>query len=322
MTTASAPPDWSTQPAELACPLCHYNLRGLTDPRCPECGFAFTWAELLDERRDRHPWLFEHAPRGRRLRAFRSTYWRSALPRRFWRDVTPANPVRRWRLVGYWVATAVLLLGVIVGPLAVQAGRVAVLIRNERALLRPVPGQPGLYARPGRFGTATAAQVDTVYPPVLSRRFALTVADLYLQQTGGAFVAVAVVTAAWPWLTVAALMVFQTSMRRAKTDVGHVVRTAVYGCDVSLLVTVAAVGLYAAADAGPVGRVRGSQVVDLAATLAVPTALLCAAVATYRVSVAYRRYLRFHLPLATVLASQVIAFLFVLAVAVTVAEWG
>ena len=31
---------------DLPCPQCQYNLRGLTLPRCPECGFTFNWSDL------------------------------------------------------------------------------------------------------------------------------------------------------------------------------------------------------------------------------------------------------------------------------------
>lgn len=31
---------------DLACPKCAYNLRGLTKPRCPECGFHFEWSDV------------------------------------------------------------------------------------------------------------------------------------------------------------------------------------------------------------------------------------------------------------------------------------
>ena len=36
------------------CPLCGYDLRGLVDPRCPECGYRFVWADLTDSTRRRH----------------------------------------------------------------------------------------------------------------------------------------------------------------------------------------------------------------------------------------------------------------------------
>src|SRR5207249_584070 len=50
-------PDWPTYESDLFCPLCGYNLRGLEQPRCPECGYAFAWRQLLVETRNRHPYL-------------------------------------------------------------------------------------------------------------------------------------------------------------------------------------------------------------------------------------------------------------------------
>lgn len=35
---------------DLPCPECEYNLRGLTMPRCPECGHRFAWTDLPDMR--------------------------------------------------------------------------------------------------------------------------------------------------------------------------------------------------------------------------------------------------------------------------------
>jgi hypothetical protein len=55
-------PDWDTIPHEVHCPLCEYNLRGIRDPRCPECGYRFEWPDMLSPRRADHPYLFEHHP--------------------------------------------------------------------------------------------------------------------------------------------------------------------------------------------------------------------------------------------------------------------
>lgn len=41
---------------DLPCPRCRYNLRGLTEPRCPECGFSFSFAEA------RTGWLRDNVP--------------------------------------------------------------------------------------------------------------------------------------------------------------------------------------------------------------------------------------------------------------------
>src|SRR5205823_11722928 len=43
--------------------------------------------------------------------------------------------------------------------------------------------------------------------------------------------------AAWPWLTFAALMVFQASMRKAKVQRGHVLRCVIYAADLSVWYT-------------------------------------------------------------------------------------
>ena len=58
----AAGPDWDHQTEDIFCPLCEYNLRGLIEPRCLECGYRFEWPDLLDPRRRLHPYLFEHHP--------------------------------------------------------------------------------------------------------------------------------------------------------------------------------------------------------------------------------------------------------------------
>ncbi len=40
------PDDW-VMPTDVECPSCHYNLRMLRTPRCPECGSVFRWQTLL-----------------------------------------------------------------------------------------------------------------------------------------------------------------------------------------------------------------------------------------------------------------------------------
>jgi tRNA(Ile2) C34 agmatinyltransferase TiaS len=55
-TGPAAPPQMIDTPqvrGELDCPLCGYSLRGLSgaaEPRCPECGYAFTWQALRGAR--------------------------------------------------------------------------------------------------------------------------------------------------------------------------------------------------------------------------------------------------------------------------------
>src|SRR3954470_18282871 len=98
------PPAFVAPPPEeqLHCPICDYDLRGLPEPRCPECGFRFTWEELRDPRRHAHRYLFEHHPE-RNVSSFFQTLLRGLRPGRFWRELHPAQPSAPVRLIIYWL---------------------------------------------------------------------------------------------------------------------------------------------------------------------------------------------------------------------------
>jgi hypothetical protein len=110
--TTTGPPDWSQQVEEITCPLCGYNLRGLTEPRCPECGHQFDWPTLLDPTQRTHPYLFENHPY-HNVRSFIKTTLGTMRPARFWRSLHPAQPSRPWRLLVYW------LVGLVVSAIPV-----------------------------------------------------------------------------------------------------------------------------------------------------------------------------------------------------------
>lgn len=81
-------PDWARVDFELECSRCGYNLRLLTQPRCPECGFQFDWREVLDATLARSDFLFEHHWRQRPIRSYVVTVWRAMRPGRFWQRVS------------------------------------------------------------------------------------------------------------------------------------------------------------------------------------------------------------------------------------------
>ena len=312
MTTLASPfdqpPADAAVAADLACPLCGYNLRGLTKPRCPECGFAFTWRELLDEQADRHRYLFEHH---RTRRSFVATWVRTGLPSRFWREVSPANPVHVGRLLLYWLAGFLPLLalgGAVVVPDAVHTNRD---LRGSRAMYRPVPGQPGLYAV-SRYGPAyTAAELEALLPPPLSVAFVRRVFAFHPWQRDAAWFAPAAMAVLWPAASAAALLLFQASLRKAKVRAVHVLRVAVYGCDFGLLLTavIATAAPFGKSVPTPFGLPSGSGVDYQVAGALLVAAATCAAVATVRMTFAYAQYLRFDRPLMTVLSAQAIVFL-------------
>ncbi|HOM49955.1 MAG TPA: hypothetical protein PLE87_01720 [Phycisphaerae bacterium] len=106
ISAASGPPDWASVTDEIRCPLCEYNLRGLIEPRCPECGYPFSWSEVLDAARHHHPYLFEHHGRTP-FRSFWRTVWGGRRPRVFWTDLYPAQKIHPRLLLLYWLITLV-----------------------------------------------------------------------------------------------------------------------------------------------------------------------------------------------------------------------
>ena len=109
MSQALQGPDWSTIVGrEVCCPLCDYNLRGLSEPRCPECGYRFDWEPLIHPP-PAHAYLFEHHPE-QNVRSFFRTWFAGLRPARFWREVQPIDVPRVGRLIVYWIAAMSLIL--------------------------------------------------------------------------------------------------------------------------------------------------------------------------------------------------------------------
>jgi hypothetical protein len=304
-------PDWDAVSEDIRCPLCRYDLRGLAEPRCPECGYRFRWPELLDPNLRVHPYLFEHHPE-RNAWSFVRTMLGGLLPRRFWRAMQPAQRIHTRRLVVYWLIAAA--LGFV--AVATEAGRsfYSAARENERertrsvrAVNRQLRQPPGMYEDRELFrwevDEAGGAQgwVDAHQPPWFSPRF---VGSWYRRFPLRQSFSAPVLYAAWPWLTLATLMIFAASMRRAKVRPLQVTRCALYCCDAGVwLVPLTAYALAVSIDAigaMPYSELLGQRGQSL---LAAP---VFAALTTYRLTAAYALYLRFHWPLATVVASQLV----------------
>lgn len=224
---APTPPD---EPA-LHCPICDYNLHGLPEPRCPECGFAFQWDELLVEA-GTVPYFFETS-RAHHGRAFVRTLVRSVLPPRFWRAVRPTLRPNPRRIVLYFViATALGLLASIVisgAPLIEYAQwnlqRRQFLLTNY---LHPRDVEDAAFAaqiaRP--FG-GVQQYVDWAYPSLSSLSFWPRALNTV---RGGAFLPAIII--GWPVLTFLALMIFRVSLLHANVSPAHVLRCTVYSGDI------------------------------------------------------------------------------------------
>ena len=304
-------PDWAAVTEDVRCPLCGYELRGLIEPRCPECGYRFRWPELLDPNLRVHRYLFEHH-RERNAWSFARTMLGGLLPRRFWRAMQPAQRIHPRRLVVYWLIAAA--LGFV--AVATEAGRsfYAAAKANEleraRAVVavnRQLKSPPGPYEHRELFrwevqeAGGTQAWVDAHQPPSFTSRFVgLWYRTFPLRQSLSA----PLLYAAWPWLTLTTLMIFAASMRRAKVRPLQVMRCALYCCDAAVwLVPLTAWVLSAYID--KIGEMPYSELLGARgqSLLAAP---VFAALTAYRLTAAYALYLRFHWPVATVVASQLI----------------
>ena len=87
-----------TADEDIPCPLCGYNLRGLTEARCPECGARYEWWELR-EARDTAP-IYEY--RGT-VGSLLGTLFKTLSPSFFWRTLKPTMLPQVNRLIEYAV---------------------------------------------------------------------------------------------------------------------------------------------------------------------------------------------------------------------------
>jgi hypothetical protein len=288
----SATPDWEHEQREIVCPLCAYNLRGLVEPRCPECGYRFTWDELLDPTRALHPYLYEHHPE-RGIRSF----WRTAVaglwPPSFWRTLSPTQPSKPRRLARYALNVVLLLALLPALVMLIRYGLDAVpfdtrFARNGWPTYWGVFGSFSYYQWRGGLPLTVAALIDLALRPTEN-----------LPGFIASFAAAAVV---WAVATYAGLMIFQQSMGKAAVRGGHVARCIVYAADFAMWPSVVLSAVLLAQWA-----LRLENRLYLCGTLMGGSlALLFFPVAILRLITAYRRYLRFDHPVATVLAVQVI----------------
>jgi hypothetical protein len=119
---------------------------------------------------------------------------------------------------------------------------------------------------------------------------------------------------AWPWLFMLALLIFQFSMRRARIRQVHVLRCVLYSFDLVLwaIVLVVASGILALGYGDNSGAGWGPTNAPVMAIRIARDAVVI--LGTLRLTIAYRDYLRFDHPRATVLSALLITVLLVVAI--------
>ncbi len=293
-----AAPDWETIQDSVECPLCRYNLRGLSEARCPECGYEFEWAEILDVTRRKHRYLFEHHPE-RNIWSFSKTLVGGLLPWRFWKALHPAQPADEARLFGYrWVVKGFASLPMVIGG-------VWLLMMSMNWQVNDWPREK-LDNVIDIFAGSRATIASEFIGPLLHIRlyiFAVLVTLLLL---------------ALPEMSACALLIYRSSMRQAKIERHHVNRCVTYSYDAVVWPISFMVMLGALAVIWPVTRLDWQiEVLCWSLLLLLPVVW---AVMSVRLACAYRYYLRMKHAVAAVLAGQIIVALLVMVVMVVIKE--
>jgi hypothetical protein len=277
--------------SDLACPFCTYNLRGLVEPRCPECGYAFAWTDLFQDRLV-HPFLFEHHLR-RNIWSFLKTLVAGLRPIRFWSTLRPSQRPNTVRLLLYWAFAMTLSFATIGASVAfVGLGRRLDDLEAERALLRrfnrPMP--PASPAdRAADLRKVVRARLDGIAVP----------AAFYLLWAGASY---------------ASLMLFCLTREQVRKQTLHILRAVVYASDcVVWTAPVAALlsFLRARADAG--SRFARPLNDPAIATAAGVGCFACICWFIVRLMIAYRVYLQVHTAVGTVLLAQLTTLMLLLA---------
>lgn len=291
---------------DLHCPLCEYNLRGLTEPRCPECGATFSWDELRDPSRRLHPYLFEHHPE-RPVTAFWDTLVGSLRPRRFWRMLFPTQPSRPKRLIKYWLICVVLGLLAPLVQLGVEANWLQVDHQSERTNLARRASK-GWTPPPGM----TLQQVqDFWYPLFPSPSFVMEILG-FSRRAGWGYAAKQtwwigcyfqlMLLVAWPAVAVGVMMLLRATMRRAQVRRVHLARVAIYSGDLAVwsgLISLPLVILFALT--APTGGPMSDW-----SMLVLWLPVIAFFIMTDRLALAIANYLRVRHAFGTALAVQVI----------------
>ena len=323
MTIAAQPdsaPDWSKVTETIRCPLCEYELRGLTAPRCPECGFQFAWPEVLHADRRPHPYLFEHHPK-RNMWSFVRTKLAGFAPWRFWQTLKPTMPIVPRRLALYWFIHLPLLLALVLAGFVRFWLNVAPAIAQFRTstfiYLQRNPNEQVTQDWIKRYGSLVKA-IDTETPDPYNFAGIKHIAQQYCNPAQGVarpdYNTAAALLILWPWLTFATLMIFRISMARAKVKPIHVLRCIIYSCDMVLIAIALLVPIAPAFTSFSYDPIRAFGCIVL-------SCVILSALTLVKLGFAYRLYLQFPHAWTTAIVSQFVVSLAIVSIASAVLFW-
>lgn len=275
-------PAWDTISTDITCPLCEYNLRGLIEPRCPECGHRFDWDEVSNRNNTQHPFLFEHGRSHLLWRGWR-TGVSSLMPMRFWKTVRPTMRINIRRLVIYWLMYTVPVLLGICAYVGIAAYRLELRLLSY-GLRRPLAWSDCLLMQLRRdwviYGTALFLLV-------------------------------------WPWITLLALRMFWVTLQRSEIRRGHPVRVVVYSGDIAWALALFVVGLAFFENPYMYQSQYFSFMYRMLKSLGLlgheitmfKAAMVMQVILTYRISVASKKYLATPQPVIMAIITQLVSML-------------
>ncbi len=310
-TGTTAAVNWDNVSDDVACPLCAYNLRGLAEPRCPECGHRFEWSELLAASVV-HPWLFEHHPESN-LRSLLRTLYESICAQRFWTSVRPTHRIRPKRLLAFLMAP--LLLTTVI-PLAALMVRQCSQISSSNQQMRTAV-RANIRKSDPRYAQYLVAQYGSV-EAYMNRFYPVSPIDclwrwyndLNRNHTFWWVATRLLLILLWPLISLLTLLIFVRSFRRSRIRLIQLVRCVVYASGVFVIFAA-----LLAANLGFAGSDFQRWTPSGYGTLVV-SILIYELIFIRNLIQAFKRYLEFPHPMTTVLASQFIAILIGLQLAV------
>jgi hypothetical protein len=274
---------------------------------------------MRDPRRRLHPYLFEHHPE-KNFRSYIATMIAGLWPPRFWRRLHPLQRVDSQRLVLYWKISAAALVFSVASFVVMMVVQFNVINARARA------SELAQMARDPRYNTLVKTHsipifgsidryFDVQYPMGIGPALRLQRTQLFWT------LALALQVLIWPWLSYLSLVNFRQSMKLVDKGRPHVLRCCIYSLDIVTWITAFVFFSFASwrvlllldglidmlYSRGWTFRIFPSQEMG-----PLFCASLIAMVACVRLYVAYKRYMQFPNPAATVVASQILAFLLVL----------
>ena len=304
---------------DLNCPLCGYDVRGLPEPRCPECGHQFDPEALRRAKFERRDWLFEHAQRRLAL-AFIGTTLRSLVPWMFWNDISPAHAVvarrlRLWAIV--WISV---IVASNVSAMAWTTIRLYLLAHAPPLATGMTILPSGRYVYPIGPTAGSSGPTAPAYIGWGRSQFGwMDAINFSFEEIRGPS-AIAAVSAvlAWPAITLLALSLFGITLRRAGIQRGHLWRCALYAWPGALLTTGFGVAVLIVC-----GFARSTMMFDQPSEIAFREMFLSAATATlllvsftlttFHLVVSHVRYLRLPHGVMQALLVSVVSWLAILA---------